>query len=319
MVLQVLFFLRANFFGFSYRSGANYKYSMPRFLSIFLALVLVSLSLPALAAYSCSLSSSGFSATYAASGASSVTGTGAVTINCTRAAADSTTMFYELASDQGLYVQNSGIVGPRAQLAADTTARLTYSLNRDAANTQIWGPRRSERFTGSLSFGSALTATATVTYWYLIPSAQLPREGTYTDTETASIYVGTAANNISVNALASASFPVSILVPSACAISTTPGSINFSYSSFQTTAAVASTSFAVTCATGTVYTMSLDASNGVINDIAYSLSISPAGTQTGTGTAQTASIRGTIAANQAGTCTSSGCTGQQVRTLIITY
>jgi hypothetical protein len=65
--------------------------------------------------------------------------------------------------------------------------------------------------------------------------------------------------------------------------------------------------------------MSLDATSGTLLGLAYSLAINPTGSQVGNGAAQSATITGTIAAGQSGTCSQASCSATQARTLTITY
>lgn len=95
--------------------------------------------------------------------------------------------------------------------------------------------------------------------------------------------------------------------------------MQFSYTSFQTAAALASTSFAVTCVNGVPYTMALDAASGSLLGLNYTLGLSRSGTITGNGLAQSTTISGTMAAGQAGTCALASCSASQPRTLTISY
>ena len=103
---------------------------------------------------------------------------------------------------------------------------------------------------------------------------------------------------------------VDITLTSLCQVST-PANLSFAYTSFQATAATASTPFNVTCVSGLPYTVGVSGAN-VTDDavgLAYSLAVAaPIGGGTGTGLSQNYAIDGTIAAGQAGTCTSATCT-----------
>ncbi len=126
-------------------------------------------------------------------------------------------------------------------------------------------------------------------------------------------------------ATVTSNFNVDITLTSLCAVST-PANLSFAYTTFQAAASVASTPFSVTCANALPYTVGLSGAN-VTDDavgLAYSLVVTaPAGGGTGTGAAQAYSIDGTIAAGQAGTCTTATCTNaaatNNVKTITVTY
>ena len=131
--------------------------------------------------------------------------------------------------------------------------------------------------------------------------------GTYTDTVTMTPSIGTPAT-----------FPVTIVTPASCNISSPPDTVSFSYTSFQSTPASASTSFTTTCSNNLPYTMALDATSGVLVGVNYTLSLS-ASSATGTGLAQSFTIAGSIAVGQAGTCSGASCSATAARTLTISY
>ncbi|SDN88881.1 hypothetical protein [Polaromonas sp. JS666] len=135
-------------------------------------------------------------------------------------------------------------------------------------------------------------------------------------------------------ATAAGTFDVVINLTSKCEINSfaapTGATINnvvFNYTSFQTTAATSTGGdFNVRCTNSLPYTMALS-NSGVTDDavgLAYTLSLSAAG-GTGNGANQAYTVNGTMAANQAGTCSSSAaaCTNaaatNKTKTLTITY
>lgn len=139
-------------------------------------------------------------------------------------------------------------------------------------------------------------------------------------------------------ATTTATFPVNITLTSACAVTTAPGAMNFTYTSMQTAAATATTSVGITCTNTLPYSVSLGnttlgiAGNGyLVTDAAtglqYSLTLNGVGNdltgQTGNGAVQTVAIGGSMAGGQAGTCATASCqnTGSTnlTQTLTITY
>ncbi|HEY2627814.1 MAG TPA: spore coat protein U domain-containing protein, partial [Usitatibacter sp.] len=154
--------------------------------------------------------------------------------------------------------------------------------------------------------------STTVSYWGCIPGSQTGlAAGTYTDTVTMTLLYGGATNP-------TATFPVTVVSPASCTMTTAPGTVAFTYSAFRATAATANTTYRVTCTNLLPYTMALDATTAVISGLQYSLALSSSG-GTGTGAAQLYTITGTMPANQAGTCATASCAATQARTLTITY
>ncbi len=168
----------------------------------------------------------------------------------------------------------------------------------------------------SFSFTGAGSFATDVTYYGCVLPGQIVRAGTYVDTVTMTASVG-----------GTGTFPVSINVAAKCTISfAAPGGVSFAYTAFGGVV-LANASYSVTCNPQLPYDMSLDATSGVVSGLQYSLGLnttpnsggsSPLGSA-GTGLAQTFYVNGTMPANQAGTCSSSSCTGSNTHTLTITY
>jgi len=139
-------------------------------------------------------------------------------------------------------------------------------------------------------------------------------------------------------ATATGTFDVLITLTPKCEINSTEAAtgavinnISLTYTSFQTAAATATTSFNVRCTNLLGYTLSLD-SLGVTDDaldLAYTLAFTTGGSSgTGDGTSPGAShtVEATIAAGQGGTCAgpmpttcdNAGATNN-TRTLTVTY
>lgn len=131
-----------------------------------------------------------------------------------------------------------------------------------------------------------------------------------------------AASSAQAVGTVSTNFNVDITLSPLCSVST-PAPLAFTYTSFQPTAATATTPFTVTCPTGIPYTVNVTAGatdNAV--QLAYNLALS-AGAGTGTGVAQNYAVNGTIASGQGGACTTVPCTNAKatnnVQTITVAY
>lgn len=256
------------------------------------------------AAYSCTISSGGFSSIYVATSPTTTIVQSSFTITCTRALSDATTMSYSVAADNGAHSQGTH---NRAAFGASVIA---YDLFKDAAcGTQWRGP---QTISGTLNFSGSTSASVTVQYWGCLTASQtgLPA-GTYTDSVTMTLTYG------NLNSTATGAFGVSIVTNAVCNLTTAPGNVVFTYVAFGPIAN-ASTTFGVTCTSTLPYTMALDATSGTVLGLSYTLALSAA-SGTGSGALQTYSINGSIAAGQPGTCATGSCAASQPRTLTITY
>jgi spore coat protein U-like protein len=282
----------------------------------------------AAAAVACSVSSSGVSVAYFDTGSSlPARMTGSVTVNCTRSdlARDPATLYVALGAASG----NTNSAISRARLVGGTTQdTMDYWLHPDATESLVWsekGGSGSARLTTTLNVGSGATASQTIPYYARVPPASMQGrtlvKGLYQDTQTLTLYqstTSTADAAKSNQATLTTSLAVQVTVPENCLLSSPPGNLAFTYTSFQASPAMASTSFAVTCVSNTPYTLTLDATTGTLAGLVYSLALSTA-SQTGTGLPQQATISGTIAAGQSGICSGTSCTDSAVRTLTVTY
>lgn len=127
-----------------------------------------------------------------------------------------------------------------------------------------------------------------------------------------------------------ATFPVNITLNTACKITTAPGAVSFSYTSFQPAASALTApggSFGVTCTNSLIYTVALDAAGSYTDastNLAYTLALSSAG-GTGSGVEKSYTISGDMPAGQAGSCAAnaSSCSNagaaDRVRTLTVGY
>lgn len=271
-------------------------------ISLILACTLCFPLQPAHAAISCNISSPGWFSVYDPTVATPNDNTSRVTISCTRLLADPSTQAYTLAEDNGM---NPGAKGVNQ---ATLTKVIKYNEFQDAAFSVAWQP--TSPFSGTINFGAGTTATVVIPYYARITAHQNVPAGNYTDLVTMTLTYGVAT------ALATHSVLISTL--NQCQISSPPGNITFNYTSFQATAAAASTSFDVRCTSALPYTMSLDTTSATLLGLTYTLSV-PTGTYIGTGVPQIYSISGSIAAGQAGTCATATCTGTDTHTLTISY
>jgi len=279
---------------------------------LFLGLWVMSSSVYA-GSFSCAIASaSGISLTYDPISPTQTSGTGTLAINCTKSGSNLAVIFYELGINGG--VNLSGV----QSRALNGTAAMNYNTWRDNGNSQVWNDISSNRIKGSLS--STSSQTIYVNYYVSIPAAQIAGAGTYLDTQTVKLYQGISASAATTDISPTIqTFGVSLTVAAKCTLSSPPGNVHFNYTSFQTTASLASTSFAVTCMNNTTYSMALDSASGTLLGLSYSLSLSQSGTQTGNGFAQGATINGSVASGQSGSCNGASCTASEPRTLTISY
>lgn len=263
--------------------------------------------------YSCAISSaSGISLAYDPTSPTQTVGTGTVAINCTKSGGNLATVYYELGINGG--VNLSGV----QSRSLNGSSAINYNTWRDNGNSQVWNDISSNRIKGSLS--STSSSTIYVNYYVSIPASQIAGAGTYLDTQTVKLYQGFSSGAASTDISPTIqTFGVSLTVAAKCTLSSPPGNVHFNYTSFQPTASVASTSFAVTCLNNTTYSMALDSVSGSLLGLNYSLSLSKSGTQTGNGFAQGATINGSIQGGQSGTCNGTTCTANESRTLTISY
>ena len=259
------------------------------------------------AAISCNISSPGFINGYDNTILNSNQTSYSVT--CTRGvdATDPTTTTYAVQVNNGLNPAgntNQGASGANL-IKYDT---FTNSMCNAAwkNNTTIPTPA------GTITMVGLLSTTVTQNFWGCLNAGLLPTAGIYTDTVT-------MTPTYSAGVLGGAgTFPVKIITPATCTISAIPN-ITLAYGdAFRLTPATATTSAPVTCSNQLPYTIAVSPTSGVSAGINYSLSLPSSGT--GTGAVQNIIITATAPAGQAGTCTTSSCTGApQPHTLTVTY
>ena len=298
----------------------------PKLTRLLLGLVLVMLAgwAEAAATYTCSLGApTAFSDSYSASSNSPVALT--VVVSCAKSPGGGTGTF-NLAS---VAPTNNGLNNSGSQnRGVNAGTYISYDLYTDATCGTLWTG------SGALSFtytaGGAQTMTSTVTYYGCVPSAQtlLPAAGTFTDT-----------GSLTLSAIAPAvlggtnpqTFAVSISVPSICTLPSTISNLAFgTYTAFGS-ALTASTNFGMTCNQNLpIISLDVGTSGGVLatDSLYYTMAINttnsggsnPLNGLTGTGTAVTYYINGTMPAGQAGVCAAASCAAQsETRTLTVTY
>jgi spore coat protein U-like protein len=224
---------------------------------------------------------------------------------------------FSIRANNGQYATGGGT--NRARL---TTANryIRYELYSDSGCGSLWS-NNSTRITGSMNLTGLSPSSVDISYWGCIPTGQQSGRpaGTYLDNVTMTLYRGTTGFSF----LDSGSLPVTILHKATCSVSTAPGSVAISYTSFGA-AANASTTFGATCTDTLPYTLSLDSTSGTLLGLNYSLSFSTPGitgtlSTSGTGAEQTHTIYGTMAGGQSGTCATGVCNASQTHTLTISY
>lgn len=235
-----------------------------------------------------------------------------VSLSCTKASGDAASMDFSLSVDLGL---NSNAGSSNASLSSSL---LRYDLLKSATTSDNW---TASPITGTMTSWNGNNGTATVTFYRVVPASQTapysPTGSTYTDTRAVTLSYPDSSGKGTTTVAGNLS--VSISAPAQCLLSASPGTIAFTYTSFQSAPATASTSFGVRCVTNTPYTMALDAYSGTLLGLNYGLSLSATGTQTGTLSARSVNINGTMAGGQSGMCSSGSCTQTHTRTLTITY
>ncbi len=214
--------------------------------------------------------------------------------------------------NDGLYLSGG------TRRAASGSNYLNYALFQ-GDNSTAWGTT-SKISVPITILKNNVSATVSVTFYFRLPEKQNAAVGTYTDSATVTLRYPSDSAGSTLNAPpATAVLNPSVTIAPSCTLSSTPKDLTFTYTSFQTSQAEASTSFAAKCVKDTSYTMALDATSGTLLGLNYSLAISPTGQRTGSGVDQSVTIGGTIAAGQSGICATSSCTASQARTFTITY
>lgn len=289
-------------------------------------IALLSYHQSAQAVITCSVSSPGFNAGYVPSNTTTSVTSTTFDVTCTRdnqGGPATATVQYNMSVNNGinpLGTQN------RAVRAGNF---LNYHLATDSACAIQWSGATtipSNIYSFSLPKNSTVTNTF-VFYGCILPGlATLPTEGIYTDTVTLIFTPGKATG---ASSFIGSSFPVAIVAPATCNITTLPSNINFSYTAFSPAPVLANASIGVKCSVSLAYSITLDTNVGVLTGLNYTLALNTTAntgglnplTSVGTGVPQTFFINGNMGAGQAGACNSSAaaCTGSHVHTLTVTY
>lgn len=267
------------------------------------------------AAITCSISSNGWIGGYNPVVATIVQTS--FTVSCTSSAVgDPSSVSYTVASNNGL---NSLGINNRGFLSGASYIRYDDYIDGSCA-TQWKG---ATTLGGTINFAGVGTVTKTTAFWGCVAAGQTGlAAGTYTDSVTATMSYGP-----NPQPTASVTFPVTIITPATCSISTVPGNVAFgTYLDFGG-ALSASTGFGATCSNNLPYTLSVSPTGGTIAGIAYTLLLQNAapvmsGTSlsvTGSGFQQSYTINGSMAAGQAGTCAVGTCSAAVPHTLTLTY
>jgi spore coat protein U-like protein len=257
------------------------------------------------AAYSCTIT--GTQLTPIFSGALLNT-SGTLSLTCTRASTDAATTTYSVNIDNGQS-------GARTVTRQGGSTTINYLIYRNSGYSQTWNQTTANNVDGTLSFGSGLTTSVTLTYYLRLAAQAGKPAGIYQD-NLIGLSVNIPQNTTTV--VGSGTMALSVSVLSECRFMTAPAAITLAYTSFRPTALSAGTTYTLLCTNSTPYTMALDATSSTGLGLNYTLSLS-AGSGTGTGLNQTFNINATMPANQAGTCNTSSCNVSQARVLTITY
>lgn len=256
------------------------------------------------AAISCNLNSNGFSSAYVPANAAINITSASLAVTCTRTASgDATSQLVTVKANNGL-----NRAGRNQNQASSGANVIAYDIYTNSSCVTKWNGGTT--LSATVIFTSAsdfAPKSATVPYWGCIPAAQIVPAATYTDTVTMTPSVGVPAT-----------FPVSIVTPSSCTISSPPSNMTFNYIAFQGSAASATSNFSATCTSLLPYSMALDATSSVLTGLVYTLSLS-ASSSIGTGVAQSHTVNGSMAAGQSGTCATGSCSATEARTLTISY
>ncbi|OIQ70330.1 spore coat protein U domain protein [mine drainage metagenome] len=266
----------------------------------FLSTGLMLLALAAHATVTCGMSVADVQPIYTPG--SNSNSTGSITLTCSRSANESSTTYWIGINTAHLVLTRQG-----------GSQTLSYKVYKNASYSSQWGTTSSSGSKGTLTFNGPV-ASKTLTYYLRIPSSNAGQPaGLYDDMRTVTLRFSATSADLATATLQ----PVASIVAQ-CLISTPPGNLALNYTSFSATAASNSTSFAISCTKGTPYTVSLDATSGVVLGLTYQLQLS-ASSGTGSALPQTYAITGSIAPNQSGTCSMGSCTATATRTVLVSY
>lgn len=274
------------------------------------------------AAYSCTVTASSSGLVYETPSPRDVTGS--ATLTCTRSSGDANSLSYRLKANEG---NNAQAGQPIRRVRLNSTSNyLEYALRRGGTcnnNTDWRAPATgtSNVATGTLNFGSALTASTTLTYCIRVRvnaggNPASPTAGVYSDT----FNIFAQYPNSDAGAI-SPSDPVlmTVGVNNQCVFNTYPGDLVFNYAAFSASAQTASTSFMLRCSSGLPWSISVTPNPAVLQGLRYTITPSPASGAGNGNTGQAVTLNGSMPAGQAGTCNGPTCAATQPHTVLITY
>lgn len=198
---------------------------------------------------------------------------------------------------------------------------LGYALYQDYPGcATTWGG------TGGFAFANSNTKNPdtvpstnpmTGTFCFRMPASQLTGvpSTSYSDTVTISVRSTNSAGFL----WGSTTFNLSTTLNASCGLTSPPGTLSISYTSFAGSDVSNTSAFQLRCTNTTAYLMSLDTTTGSLLGLNYTLSLLPSNIGTGSGVAQNYSVQGTVASGQSGTCAAGSCNSSQAHTLTITY
>lgn len=261
---------------------------------------------------------------------SALSATGSVGWTCTRSSnkTDGSPTTFAVTAGPGTHYANA------ARNAYNVT-NLPYALS--TASAAVWGDGSAVAgstpnvVTASFPSGSSTSVSGSFPFTFTIAASLNPYAGrTYSD----SVSIGgtCSTKNGTACTVTAGVLSVSVYVQGNCSISSPPANLAFNYTSFQTGVGRANSQFAARCDNGTPYRMSLSPTSGTLLALPYSLTldtkrnsatdISSTTTYnlTGSGSAQTYFVNGTIQAGLAGTCATSSCLATSApHTLTLSY
>jgi spore coat protein U-like protein len=276
--------------------------------------------------YSCNVSVTGTGVLLDTYGANQDSN-GTVTLNCTRSNAEATTLTYRIKADNGLNYS-----GQRRARRGTSGNYLGYWLQRGTAvggsaacaNATNWlepATGNTNVITGTLNFGSSLSASAVWGYCVRLPSVDLftyylfTTAGSYTDT--VNIYAqypgvdgGALTPEVPLN--------YTVGVKEQCIFNSFPTRITFNYTSFSATAQTDTEQFNLRCSNSLPWTVAVSPTNATALGLNYTMGITPAA-GTGNGANQPITLTGTMPAGQSGTCALGSCAATVVHTVTISY
>jgi spore coat protein U-like protein len=256
---------------------------------------------------------------YASGAATNVTGT--ISGSCTPASA---------AERAYIFIGLDGGKPPagRAMTRQNGTEPLNYQIYHRSATSGIWnegtGVASNNTGAGGVLYrlaNSAAVQNFSYVYYLNIPAGQTTAPaGIYDDLLiTATIRLSTAGGLSTGTVLGSTIFGASASIVSSCYFSTSPSSLVLNYTSFTGTAVTGNSTFALSCTSGSPYTLAIGPpATGTALGIDYTLTLSAA-SGTGTASPQSFGVTGTAAANQAGTCATSTCSATNPHTITVTF